>query len=153
MTNGYSRDRQPSVEEILGSIKRIIAENEDIQTGSRRARDARRANVEDRDDILDLDGAMVAEPNDQAEDDSPLDSIMADEAAKSVRHSLAALTAMSEPGARPQIVRSGETSLESLVREMLRPMLKDWLDDNLPAMVEDAVAREIRRITGGAKPR
>jgi len=31
---------------------------------------------------------------------------------------------------------------------MLRPMLKDWLDSNLPTMVEGMVAREIARITG-----
>jgi hypothetical protein len=33
-----------------------------------------------------------------------------------------------------------------LVREMLRPMLRDWLDANLPALVEDLVAREIDKI-------
>jgi cell pole-organizing protein PopZ len=31
---------------------------------------------------------------------------------------------------------------------MLRPMLKDWLDANLPGMVETMVKREIDRITG-----
>jgi len=35
-----------------------------------------------------------------------------------------------------------------LVREMLRPMLSEWLDANLPAVVERMVSREIRRITG-----
>ena len=49
---------------------------------------------------------------------------------------------------QPQIVRSGETSLEGLVREMLRPMLAEWLDANLPGMVEDLVKAEISRIAG-----
>jgi hypothetical protein len=40
-----------------------------------------------------------------------------------MRESLAALAMLAEPSAPPQIVRSGETSLEGLVREMLRPML------------------------------
>jgi cell pole-organizing protein PopZ len=35
-----------------------------------------------------------------------------------------------------------------MVREMLRPMLKAWLDEHLPHMVEDHVKREITRITG-----
>jgi len=35
-----------------------------------------------------------------------------------------------------------------VVRDMLRPMLKDWLDQNLPLMVEELVTREIARITG-----
>ena len=38
--------------------------------------------------------------------------------------------------------------LEEMVREMLRPILKQWLDDHLPQMVEEHVKREITRITG-----
>ena len=54
---------------------------------------------------------------------------------------------VSEPGVAPQIVRSGETSLEGLTRELMKPMLKEWLDTNLPDIVEAMVAREIERIT------
>jgi cell pole-organizing protein PopZ len=65
-----------------------------------------------------------------------------------MRESLAALAMLSEPGAPPQIVRSGETSLEGLTRELLRPALAEWLDKNLPPMVERLVAAEIARIVG-----
>jgi hypothetical protein len=41
---------------------------------------------------------------------------------------------------------AGKT-LEELVKEMLRPMLKEWLDKNLPPMVERFVEREIVRLT------
>ena len=75
-----------------------------------------------------------------------MQALLNDTAAQSVKHSLAALAAMREPGARPQIVRSGETSLEGMVRDMLRPMLKAWLDENLPDMVESAIAAEIARL-------
>ena len=51
----------------------------------------------------------------------------------------AALAMLSEPGKSPQIVRSGETSLEGLTRDLLRPMLAEWLDRNLPGMVEKLV--------------
>lgn len=40
-------------------------------------------------------------------------------------------------------------TLEDLVREMLRPMLKAWLDDNLPGMVERIVRAEIERVSRG----
>jgi cell pole-organizing protein PopZ len=40
----------------------------------------------------------------------------------------------------------GDRSLEDVVREMLRPMLKTWLDENLPAIVEAQVAAEVERI-------
>ena len=54
----------------------------------------------------------------------------------------------SEPRASPQIVRSGETSLEGMVRDLLRPALTEWLDKNLPPLVERLVASEIARIVG-----
>ena len=73
--------------------------------------------------------------------------LLDDSKAQSLRHSFSTLQTLSEPGAAPQIVRSGETSLEGMVREMLRPMLKDWLDTNLPPIVEAMVDREITRIT------
>ena len=38
--------------------------------------------------------------------------------------------------------------LEEMVREMLRPILKQWLDENLPRIVQEHVKREITRITG-----
>lgn len=41
----------------------------------------------------------------------------------------------------------GGQTIEDLVKEMLRPMLKDWLDTNLPPMVERYVEREIARLT------
>ena len=40
----------------------------------------------------------------------------------------------------------GGKTLEDLIREMLRPMLKAWLDENLPTVVERLVAREIARL-------
>jgi uncharacterized protein len=46
------------------------------------------------------------------------------------------------------LVQNART-LEDLVREMLRPMLKTWLDDNLPGMVERLVRAEIERVARG----
>jgi cell pole-organizing protein PopZ len=45
---------------------------------------------------------------------------------------------------------SAET-LEAMAREMLRPMLKQWLDDNLPTMVERLVRAEIERVARGGR--
>jgi cell pole-organizing protein PopZ len=45
-------------------------------------------------------------------------------------------------------VHAGGRTLEDIVKECLRPLLKEWLDRNLTALVERAVQREIRRITG-----
>ena len=40
-------------------------------------------------------------------------------------------------------------TLEDLVREMLRPLFKSWLDDNLPSPVERLVRAEIERVSRG----
>jgi len=47
------------------------------------------------------------------------------------------------------VIGQNARTLEDLVREMLRPMLKSWLDDNLPAMVERIVRAEIERVSRG----
>ena len=46
------------------------------------------------------------------------------------------------------LVQNAKT-LEDLVKEMLRPMLKTWLDDNLPNLVEKIVRSEIERVSRG----
>ncbi len=50
--------------------------------------------------------------------------------------------------AQTVLVQNART-LEDLVREMLRPMLKAWLDENLPGMVERLVRAEIERVSRG----
>lgn len=71
------------------------------------------------------------------------DPILSERAAEATRGPLEALSRMV---VKPEV--TGSDTLEGLVREMLKPMLRDWLDDNLPQIVEKMVAREIERITG-----
>ena len=94
------------------------------------------------------DGGLGDELEDVVEEYPAEAPLVTDEARASMRESLAALAMMAEPGAAPQIVRSGETSLEGLARELLRPALAEWLDKNLPPLVERMVASEIARIVG-----
>jgi len=47
------------------------------------------------------------------------------------------------------VLSNNARTLEDLVREMLRPMLKSWLDDNLPSLVERIVKAEIERVSRG----
>ena len=126
---------EPSMDEILSSIKRIIADDDRSRPATKRTKSAAREEEE----VLEL---TTADENAIAED-----RLLDDSKAQNLRHSFSALQTLSEPGAAPQIVRSGETSLEGLTRELLRPMLKDWLDTHLPPIVEAMVEREITRIT------
>ena len=47
------------------------------------------------------------------------------------------------------VLSNNARTLEDLVKEMLRPMLKSWLDDNLPGLVEKLVKAEIERVSRG----
>jgi hypothetical protein len=143
---------EPSMEAILSSIKKIIADEGKPESVRRASRAAGKANAETQPESAapqhddqnngEIGNANVLELT-QAADEELLDT---GKAAK-LAQSFTVLKTLAEPGAAPQIVRSGETSLEGLVRDMLRPMLKEWLDANLPTLVESMVAREIERIT------
>ncbi len=158
---------EPSVEEILESIKKVIARDNRAGAADERREREERGLPNDlsiaprsvaQDDVLDLAviGAYIEEDEADADaahsagmasivNDSPL---VGSETVSSISESLAALAILAQPPAAPQIVRSGETSLEGMVREMLRPELAAWLDQHLPALVENLVAAEIARIVG-----
>jgi uncharacterized protein len=160
------RAHEPSMEEILASIRNIIADDPvkappakppelapapmpqivyskdtvppygDASGPSQRP-DANAPTV-----VWRRPRAVEAEPAADAiqRSEEPLLSPEADEA---VALSFGALTAGLD-------VRSAELA-DSMVREMLRPMLKQWLDENLPAVVERLVRAEIERVARGRK--
>lgn len=123
------------MEEILASIKRVIAEDgRAAATISRPARRVPRTDPPIRDeDVLELDDPV-----------SEGSGLLSDTAANASRERLASLSALRQRG--EGVADTG--ALEAVVRELLRPMLKDWLDQRLPEIVEDLVTREIARITG-----
>lgn len=194
---------ETSMEDILSSIKRIIAEEGDGAGTPVRARKPIRPtqplrDYDDEDEILELDETVAAPPpapppaprieraraaepvadRGRAPEATPVrmsdpdraperprppetervrapepepmpaqpeetPSILSDRAAEATRESLDQLSRMLVKPETP-----GADSLEGLVREMLRPMLRDWLDAKLPTIVESMVAREIARISG-----
>ncbi|WP_295528649.1 DUF2497 domain-containing protein [Novosphingobium sp. Chol11] len=149
------QNSEPSVEEILESIKKVIARDTRTDAAERPRRELdtaprRGAGVLDLTEvaaqILANDRGPLGDEDDVDTQDEP--ALVAAAKAGSMRDSLATLAMMAQPGAAPQIVRSGETSLEGLVRDMLRPMLAEWLDVNLPPMVDKMVSAEIARIVG-----
>ena len=71
------------------------------------------------------------------------ESILSADAAEASRGPLEALSRMI---VKPDV--AGADTLEGMVREMLRPMLREWLDAQLPGIVETMVAKEIARISG-----
>jgi cell pole-organizing protein PopZ len=131
-------NQDPSMEEILASIKRVIAEDGRQAADSRPSRGSRPTSAaalgdEPEDDVLEL-SEPVGEDR----------SLVSEDAVEASRQSLSALSSLRERS-EPAI---NDHPLEAVVREMLKPLLKDWLDRNLPGIVEELVTREIARING-----
>ena len=122
------------MEEILASIKRVIAEDKSSGLGSARPRRpvAFEPAAPKEEDVLELDDPVSD------------DGLLSTDVAAASRERLAALSAIRQRTDMP----ADTGALEAVVREMLRPMLKEWLDEHLPELVEQLVTREIARITG-----
>lgn len=128
--------REASMEDILASIKRVIADDPVAANRGERPR-SEPPGAED-EDVLELDQPMPGE--------EPLVSTGAAEASREK------LARLSQLGPAPQPApATGDGPLEAVVRDMLRPLLKDWLDRRLPEIVEELVAREVARITGAKR--
>jgi cell pole-organizing protein PopZ len=182
---------EPSMEEILASIRRIIADDQ-----ASKPADPPEAEPLDVDDILDLadDAEPVTHPVPVAKAPEPpapepvpldLDEIgfeaMEEEpeeappeppkpAPKTARAPEPAPEPAFAPKPAPErlispmtdasvgnafnllahtVLTNNARTLEDIVQDMLRPMLKAWLDDNLPVVVERLVRAEIERVSRG----
>lgn len=95
--------------------------------------------------------AAPAEPQTPAPATDPAAQLVAPEAAAAAAYALGSLVRTLAADRKPAVWSSGPT-LEDLVRAELRPMLKAWLDANLPPVVERLVRAEIERVVGRAIP-
>ncbi|CAN5207057.1 MAG: DUF2497 domain-containing protein [Sphingomonas sp.] len=135
-----SPGREPSMEDILASIKKVIAEEKELRTAVEEAGETNDSDADEEqleEDVLELDEPLAA-----AIDLGP--PLLDESAAQTSRHSLDELSNVAATVPSPPQVNP----LEEVIREMLRPILKEWLDENLPNIVNEHVKREISRITG-----
>jgi cell pole-organizing protein PopZ len=158
---------EPSMEEILASIRRILAEDEGgVRPMARRARAT--ADVLDLTEAIGEDGtvrhiepiarqretaAPAVLPDGRVEPVPPRPEgasgrLLSEPVSSAVSASLARLDA-----APREAKRDAEPALDDLVRETLRPLLQAWLDENLPALVERLVQAEIAHVMGDAGKR
>lgn len=164
-------EKDPSMEDILASIRRILSEEE------RQPTDAPPMAPASESDVLVLNSAMmVPNPDRTVDAPAPEESAMPDAAppapdlppeddpaasatAGLVAPQAAAAAAAAVGGLIRQLaaeralqVHSGGPTIEDLVRQEMRPLLKEWLDLNLPQLVERLVRAEIERVVGRAIP-
>ena len=154
----------PSMEDILSSIRRILSEDEAPAGVGVKPPEQPPPHEGADNGVLVLDPKMmVPDPAHEAE---PLTAtapegqpdvaaptppaLVAPEAAAAAATSVGSLVrALTERTAQ---VRSGGPTVEDIVREEIRPLLKSWLDANLPPLVERLVRAEIDRVVGRVVP-
>jgi len=167
------RAAEPSMEDILASIRRIIADDDSSHRERRRAAEAQvepapLANEEEEPpaepephveehvpepEYLQDDDPELAAYDDQryAFSDYALEETPLEPAAPLVSPDAAAsVTAQFQTLAASMVINDSGL-LHEYAREMLRPMLKAWLDDNLPVLVERLVRAEIERVARGGR--
>jgi hypothetical protein len=154
------------MEDILASIRRILSEDE-APAGGAAPPAPEQPGAAANDSVLVLDPAMMV--SDPAQEAAPVSSSPPAEAAPPAKAApsnaslvapeAAAAAALSVGGLvrtltaeRAMRVHSGGPTVEDIVREELRPLLKAWLDANLPSLVERLVRAEIERVVGRAVP-
>ena len=159
---------EPSMEEILASIRRIISEDEEDQTPAAKAPPAPKPAepVAAPELTLTQEEARPVEPAPKPEDearsgqfdpDDEIEMVKQPKAAAPMQHDTeedildrsAAAAASQAFHNLSQSVRISEgpgKTLEDIVTEMLKPMVKEWLDANLPAIVEEKVEEEVQRV-------
>ena len=192
------QSQEPTMEEILASIRRIISEDDAPADTAGTTSPAATAPAEEdtpveaptsfappaepeppagEDDVLELtdryeapsesigdldvmdpaDAPFPAAPHPTPADDathaSPAyDTLVGDSAAASAASAFAGLAAsFKKPDAAPDGASGiGGVTVEALARQLLRPMLKEWRDAHLPAIVEAQVRKEVERIARSA---
>lgn len=170
--------QEPTMEEILASIRRIISEDDAPAEPAAEAApppppEPEPVYEEPEDDILELTDPIAPEPEPE-----PLATVGdidvysppepepepvytpppaappifdRDEVAETLVGTTAASAAASAFGSLSSalLMPKDARTLEDVVRELLRPLLKEWLDQNLPRIVETKVEEEVQRIARG----
>ena len=163
MSDNNKDQTEASMEEILASIRRIISQDDNDESSDRlHHEDKNKSTVNDEDEILVLTdvvdedvsievnktqvksdinlNAETISTNVRDKYEEPIISSKVEELSISLISDL-----VSAIGSGATIGTENKT-LEQLTKEMLRPMLKEWLDANLPKTVENIVREEIKRI-------
>jgi cell pole-organizing protein PopZ len=155
----------PSMDDILASIRRILSEDQPSASVSPVPPPPTPAPPSSSDsDVLVLDSSMMLP---DAPIGAPLEggaptgglpspapsssSLVSPETARAAAASIAGLVRTLAANGVPQ-PQTGGLTIEDVVRGELRPMLKEWMDANLPQLVERLVRAELERVIGGATP-
>jgi uncharacterized protein len=142
----HSKSSEPSMEEILASIRQIISDDQAPQP-----KVESKAKPADDDDILDLIAPAPAKPT-PSQSFAALSDAVAEKAQEQLLSARTNETVTSAFGSLAHTVLANNArTLDDIVLDILKPMLKNWLDDHLPGIVERLVRAEIERVARGGR--
>ena len=157
--------QEPTMEEILASIRRIISED-DAPADAAAPEPEPEPAVEEDDGVLELTEKVeslgdldVYTPSVSEEPEipayeppppAPAPTVEIGDGLVGAVAASAAASAFGQLSRSIQMPAEGRT-LEDVVRELLRPLLKQWLDENLPGIVQQTVDKEVERIARGVR--
>lgn len=144
---------EPSMEEILASIRRIISEDEEEGASPVKASEALKPAAPQTPEPAPEVDEDTAKPHLETEDLEMLKKNVAAAAADDIEEAImdkssaaAASEAFRNLSQSVRVTDGDGRTLEDIVTEMLKPMIKSWLDANLPGIVEDKVEEEVQRV-------
>jgi len=172
------KTQEPSMEEILASIRRIISEDGGSQpkedpvlasTPAEKSNAAAKADVLELTDVIEENGSVTKldnEPPPPAVESRPAEAakprveseetLLSKETADASSGSLAQLAsavARQETSHAGAFMGTSTGTIEGFVAELMRPMLREWLDKNLPGLIDRMVRREIEKLVRRAEDR
>jgi len=170
--------KEPSMEEILASIRRIISEEDKPDIKSNGELSSSRTLTAETEDILELtevfEGDATTQPpatdkeivgedelleltkiveDEELASISPeltpneMEGLLESETVASFNHTLSDLVAVVDRKQAKGELGDESLRIEAMVKEVLRPMVKEWLDNNLPELTQRLVRKEIERIS------
>jgi cell pole-organizing protein PopZ len=159
MSDNQNQAQDASMEDILSSIRKILSSDEgqkkplcvpmieplELTEVVQCEEDfAEACAEEDLEECLEECAETLCAINDSLENATP--SLMSN---ATLAASVATLSALKEVARKPELyMPSGNASIEEITKDLLFPLLKEWLDQNLPDLVERIVREEIQVITG-----
>ena len=153
-TPGGTPAGDPSMEDILASIRRILSDDEAKPDEAHAAPTPISKPEPADDDVLLLDPSMLVQQEHAVTEQPPppapepvVPTLVAPEAAAAAASSVDALMRTLHTEQAMRVTSQGPT-IEDIVRQEIRPLLKGWLDANLPPLVERLVRTEIERVVG-----
>lgn len=132
MSMNVKKTQDMSIEEILKSIRGVISKHEDNQNNDE---------VLELTNVVDQESEHASDLNNDSDDEHLISTSTLEESAESLKDFAEKVKNVARHIKTPKAL-----TIDKMVEQMMRPQLKEWLDNNLPSLVRELVEKEIKRL-------